>query len=56
MTFDLVFACEVKFHLTFEFKFKVKGMDTEYRPEITRARVQKWFQTIASLPEQLTQP
>ena len=48
---------EVKFHLTFMVNFKIKGRDTEYRHKITTARVPKWFQTIARLPEQqLTQP
>ena len=50
MTFILIFKVIVKV------KFKVKGRDTEYRPEITPARVPKWSQTIDSLPEQLTRP
>ena len=42
--------------MTFKVKFKVKGRGTGYRPEITPARVPKWSQTIANLPEQLIQP
>ena len=44
-------------HLNFQgylkFKFKVKGRDTGYRPKNTSAAIRKWFQTIASLPEQM---
>ena len=44
--FDLAFDSQTK--------FKVKRRGTGCRPEITSASVPKWYQTIASLPEQLT--
>ena len=44
--------------MTFDLEFDHQGQiqGTGYRPEITSARVAKWSQTVASLPEQLAQP
>ena len=50
MTFILIFKA------IFTVKFEAKGRGTVYHPEIKSVSVTKWSQTIASLPEHLTQP
>ena len=41
------------FNVISKVKFKVRGWNTGYRPEITSARIPKWPQATVSLPGQL---
>ena len=48
MTFDLIFSLQCQLQI----EVRVTG----YLPEITSAREQRWSETTARLPGQLTQP